>query len=296
VEMLSGQVEEVVLAMDADRSGQEAMLRAQRVAKARTMRIRVAAMSAGEDPADMLAAGSAGRFNQLVENAVDLPAFQVGLVLAATDTGSASERDRALAEVAPVLAEMGETASRDEQVRKVAERLDMEPSMVVGRVVASRRSGEVRPGDSDGLQGVAAPAGEALTPRERRERALMAMCIAAPKDGQGYLQRLSPEHLSSPVTARALEWLRGHLEDPLSGLPREDEDLVALVTQLKMTAEREPASPEAMELNFLQLEQRRLEERIEAADEKGDYAEKMQLSGEREALGKRIRQAEQVAG
>jgi hypothetical protein len=51
-----------------------------------------------------------------------------------------------------------------------------------------------------------------------------------------------------------------------------------------------------MELNFLQLEQRRLEERIEAADEKGDYAEKMQLSGEREALGKRIRQAEQVAG
>jgi DNA primase len=296
VEMLSGQVEEVVLAMDADRSGQEAMLRAQRVAKARTMRIRVAAMSAGEDPADMLAAGSANRFNELVEGAVDLPAFQVGLVLAATDTGSASERDRALAEVAPVLAEMGETASRDEQVRKVAERLDMEPSMVVGRVVASRRSAEARPGDSDGSEGVAAPAGEALTPRERRERALMAMCIAAPKDGQGYLQRLSSEHLSSPVTGRALEWLRGHLEDPLSGLPREDEDLVALVTQLKMTAEREPASPEAMELNFLQLEQRRLEERIEAADEKGDYAEKMQLSGEREALGKRIRQAEQVAG
>jgi DNA primase len=296
VEMLSGQVEEVVLAMDADRSGQEAMLRAQRVAKARTMRIRVAAMSAGEDPADMLAAGSANRFNELVEGAVDLPVFQVGLVLAATDTGSASERDRALAEVAPVLAEMGETASRDEQVRKVAERLDMEPSMVVGRVVASRRSAEARPGDSDGSEGVAAPAGEALTPRERRERALMAMCIAAPKDGQGYLQRLSSEHLSSPVTGRALEWLRGHLEDPLSGLPREDEDLVALVTQLKMTAEREPASPEAMELNFLQLEQRRLEERIEAADEKGDYAEKMQLSGEREALGKRIRQAEQVAG
>ena len=61
VATLSGMVEEVVLALDADSAGQEAMLRAQRVAAGRKMRLRVAAMPAGEDPAEMMAGrGRAG--------------------------------------------------------------------------------------------------------------------------------------------------------------------------------------------------------------------------------------------
>ena len=55
-----------------------------------------------------------------------------------TDIASPAERDRALAEVAPILAGMGEAASRDELVRRVAERLDLEPAMVMGRVVAAQ--------------------------------------------------------------------------------------------------------------------------------------------------------------
>ena len=82
VAALSGMVEEVVLALDADSAGQEAMLRAQRVAAGRKMRLRVAAMPAGEDPAEMMAAeGGAERFRALVDGAVELTAFQVGLVL-----------------------------------------------------------------------------------------------------------------------------------------------------------------------------------------------------------------------
>ena len=74
------------------------------------MRLRVAAMPAGEDPAEMMAAeGGAERFRALVEGAVELPAFQVGLVLERTDASSPAERDRALAEVAPILAGMGES-------------------------------------------------------------------------------------------------------------------------------------------------------------------------------------------
>ena len=139
VAALSGMVEEVVLALDADSAGQEAMLRAQRVAGERKMRIRVAAMPAGEDPAEMMAdEGGAERFRALVEGAVELSAFQVGLVLERTDTGSPAERDRALGEVAPVIAAMGESISRDDLVRRVAERLDLEPAMVMGRVTAAR--------------------------------------------------------------------------------------------------------------------------------------------------------------
>jgi DNA primase len=292
VGMLSQQTREVVLAMDADRAGQEAMLRAQRKAEGREMRLRVAAMPEGEDPAQMMAEeGGAEKFRELVGAAVELPEFQVGLVLDGADLSSPAERDRALAEAAPVLAEMGESATRDELVRTVAERLDMDPAMVIGRMASARTRAESG-GESEA--GGEAAGDAALTPRERRERALLAMCIADPKAGRELLDRLTPEHLSSPLTGRALEWLRGHLDQPLAGLPREDEELVSLITQLVMTAEREPTSGEAMEMNFLLLEQRRLEDLISEAEEKGDHQRSAELHRERAAMVERIARPERV--
>jgi DNA primase len=292
VKMLSGRVEEVVLALDADRAGQEAMLRAQRKAKGRQMRIRVAAMPEGEDPAQMIAEeGGADRFRELVEGALELPEFQVGLVLDAADISSPAERDRALSEVAAVLAEMGESVSREELVRSVAGRLDVDPAMVIGRVASAR---DREDGGAAGAAGAAtgATADTTLTPRERRERALLAMCIADRKLGREMLVRMEPEHLSSPLAVQALEWLRAHLDDPLAGLPREQEQLVALVTQLVMASEREPASAEAMEMNFLQLEHRRMEDRIAEAEGKGEAELSAELRRERAALGEKIMRPE----
>jgi DNA primase len=299
VASLSGMVDEVVLAMDADSAGQEAMLRAQRVAAGRRMRLRVAAMPAGEDPAEMLAAeGGPERFRALLDEAMELTAFQVGLVLERTDTASPAERDRALGEVAPILAGLGESASRDDLVRRVAERLDLEPAMVMGRVVAAQPlsggTGEVA--GSGGRDPAPAPRRTAeLTSRERRERALLAMCIALPEQGKGYLERLTGEHLS-PGGARAAAWLREHPEDPASDLPRDDSELAGLIAELVILAHDEPASPEAMELNFLLLDQRRIEAEIAAAGEQNDYERRATLSRERAALVQRIAHTERVSG
>ena len=300
VAALSGMVEEVVLALDADSAGQEAMLRAQRVAAGRRMRLRVAAMPAGEDPAEMMAAeGGPERFRELLERAEELTAFQVRLVLERTDTSSPTERDRALAEVAPVLAGMGETVSRDELIRKVAEQLDLEPAMVMGRVVAATPASggredpgpEARRGPAQATQ----PRRPAeLTSRERRERALLAMCIALPNEGKQYLARLTEAHLS-PSGLRAAAWLREHPEDPASNLPHEDGDLAGLIAELVIMSREEPASHEAMELNFLLLDQRRLEDEIAAAGERGDYERRAALSRERAALVQRIAHAERPA-
>jgi len=302
VAALSGMVDEVVLALDADAAGQEAMLRAQRVAAGRRMRLRVAAMPAGEDPAEMMAAsGGAERFRALLQEAEELTAFQVGLVLSRTDVSSPVERDRALAEVAPVLAGMGETAGREDLVRRVAERLDLDPAMVMGRVVvATPASGGREPqASAQGPQhSEAAPPsrrqGE-LTSRERRERALLAMCIAIPNEGREYLARLTDAHLS-PTGLRAAAWLREHPEDPASNLPHDDPELAGLIAELVIMSREEPASHEAMELNFLLLEQRRLEGEIAAAGERGDYERRAALSRERAGLVQRIAHAERPAG
>jgi DNA primase len=293
---LSGMVEEVVLALDADAAGQEAMLRAQRVAAGRRMGIRVAAMPAGVDPAEMMAEeGGAERFRELVDGAVELSAFQVGLVLERTDTGSPAERDRALGEVAPIIAAMGESISRDDLVRRVAERLDLEPAMVMGRVTAARplSGGRGEPGAGEPAPRVARAGGAELTSRERRERALLAMCVAEPEEGRQYLERLSDDHLSA-LGGRALRWLREHPEDLASNLPQDDDELAGLITELVILAGDEPSSGEAMELNFMLLEQRRLEAEIAAAGEADDYERRAVLSRERAALVERIAHTERV--
>jgi DNA primase len=298
VATLSGMVEEVVLALDADSAGQEAMLRAQRVAAGRKMRLRVAAMPAGEDPADMMAAeGGAERFAGLVEGAVELSDFQVGLVLDGTDVGSPVERDRALSEVAPVLAGLGESASRDDLVRRVAERLDLEPAMVMGRVVAARpATGGAEEAPARAAQGAPAPSPRRraeLTSRERRERSLLAMCIALPEEGAEYLGRLSDAHLSA-TGARAVAWLRENPGDPASNLPRDDDELAGVMTELVIMSRDVPSSKDSMEHNFMLLEQRRLEDELAAAGERGDYERRAALSRERAALVERIAHFQRV--
>ena len=283
VQLLAQHADEVVLALDADRAGREAMLRAQRVASGKRVRLRVAAMKAGEDPADTLAGegggkGAADAFRKLIEAADDLPVFHVRMLLDDADLASPAGRDRALDEIVPVLAAMPDSITREELERQVAGRLDADPGLVARRVSSAPRGGEpARPrpvgataGDRDGAKTPAKPEkARPLSARERRERALLYMTIADPADGRDLLERLTADHLSSPLVARARDWLEGHLEAPMEGLPREDEELVALVTQLVMSAEREPASREAMELNFLELDLAMVEGQIEAAAEGG---------------------------
>ena len=51
----------VILALDADRAGQEAMLRAARLAKDRDLELAAVEMPAGADPAELLAERGSGR-------------------------------------------------------------------------------------------------------------------------------------------------------------------------------------------------------------------------------------------
>ena len=294
---LNALTDSVVLALDADRAGADAMIRAQKVAGDRGIDLRVAAMPEDADPADMLAAGQIERFRELVGEAIDLPSFRVRTSLDRADLGSVAGRERALAEVAPVLQALGEkTVGRDELVREVADRLDTDPSLVSERVRTAKPLQEVAtgPGSAPGQTRAEVPAERApLTPREARERALLAMCISDPKRGRPFIERLREEHMTS-TGAPALAWLREHLDDPASGLPRTDQQLTSLITELVMTAEREPASEGAMELNYMLLEQERLEKGITAAQQAGADDERARLISERARLRDRISQAESI--
>jgi DNA primase len=301
VQLLAAHAEEVVLALDADAAGREAMLRAQRVASGKRVRLRVAAMRAGEDPADTLAgkgpgSDAADAFRKLVDDADDLPVFHVRTLLSDADLATPAGRDRTLDELVPVLNAMPDSITREELEREAASRLEADPGLVRRRVGGYRAPAEPRrarpvveadPGpEGQGARAEPSPA-RPLSARERRERSLLEMAIALPSDGFEFVQRLTPEHLSSPQMERAREWLVNHLDRPLEGLPAGDEELVAVVTQLVMGSEREPASREAMELNFLSLERAMVDGEIErAAAGGGDPPVELQLR--RAELSERI--------
>jgi DNA primase len=290
ISMLAGLTESVVLALDADRAGADAMVRAQKVAGGKSIELRVAAMPEGEDPADMLQGGSSERFMALVDGAIDLPSFRVDIALGRGELGSLAGRERVLEEVGPVLKAMGETAlGFDELVRKVADRLDTDPSLVLARVrSAPDAPAAADEGSSEGKR--PKPVAVSLTPRETRERALLAMCLADPETGRRFIDQLTKEHLS-PSGAPALGWLRDHLDDPMAGLPRDDAALTSLITELVMRSETEPATEGAMQLNFDLLELQRLEDGISAAQQAGDYEVSTRLSRERAELTDRIAHA-----
>jgi DNA primase len=212
----------------------------------------------------------------------------VRTLLDEADLSSPAGRDRALDEVVPVLAAMGDSITREELVREVGGRLDADPALVSRRLASAERGGGRTAPAEGAAPAVKAPEKpRALSANELREQALLAMCIAAPAYGRDYLERLKGEHLSSPDMRRVRDWLAEHLEHPREGLPRDDEALADAVTQLVVRAQREPASPDAMELNFLLLEKAAVEREIAAAEANGGEPP-VELQKRRAELAERI--------
>src|SRR5215212_9633133 len=88
----------IYMALDADRAGQEAMLRAARAAEQRGIELLVVDMPEGRDPADFVAAEGADAFRALLDRALTPAEFQVRRVIAAADLSTPRGRDRALSQ------------------------------------------------------------------------------------------------------------------------------------------------------------------------------------------------------
>jgi DNA primase len=265
----------VVLALDADRSGQEAMLRAARAAEDRGTQLRVAELVDGKDPADAVTSGGVAAFEEHLERAMSVVEFQVRRVLADADLDTPAGRDRALEEARKLIGAVPErSATRDALVGEVADRLDLPADYVTAAPAVSERE-SARPDAPPRL--LSASPGEAAF---AAERAFLVMCLASGELGREYLGRLSDGHLSLPATRRAREHLLAHFDDPLAELSEDDPALAAVVTGVAVEGQEQPEATEpALQLDFLQLEQRRIEREIRRAETDSDLALVRRLAG-----------------
>ena len=267
VEALAGLAPTVLLALDADSAGQEAMLRAARVAAGRKLELRVVPLPPGSDPADLVQEQGGPAVATLVESSVPFVRFRVERALATATTADAEGKDRVLDELRPVFAGLPPSVMRQELQHLVADRLDLDEALVV-ELLAKPGSAPAQPAPAPAppTNGGSAPARRAAVSRsERIERTFLALCIALPTQGHEALDRVTAEHFSSPLLARAADHLRVHLAAPTEGIPDGDTDLASLMTELSVRASRGNPTRETLRVEELQLELARLDRAVSRA-------------------------------
>jgi len=270
----------VLLALDADSAGQEAMLRASGLAAKRNLELRVVPLPEGADPAELIQREGPAAVTAAVERSVPFVRFRVERALAAGDDSTPEGKDRIVDELRPVLAQLPEGAMRMELVRMASSRLAVRESVFERRLTAaSPGAGPGARRAGDGRQADASPAGEngasargALAGRDEAERAFLALCIASPEEGEPMLASVEiDEDFSSDLLRRAAQHLAaGDLREPLAPAPGEDleadPELGRLLAELVVEGGRESvAKPAKLEAQRLQLELARFDRQIQRA-------------------------------
>jgi DNA primase len=291
---LARMAQTVLLALDADSAGQEAMLKAFRLANKRNLELRVVMLPAGADPAELIQRDGAAAMQDAVKRSISFVSFRAERVLASGDPSNAEEQDRMIDELRPVFAELPPSAVRMALTQTVDSRMALPDGVAEKLLAAPARAPQRGSGAGDARRrGTGAGGGEGrgegggggeqararqprvseLTRREETERAFLALCIASPEEGAAALEGLDvDEHFSSGLLRRAARRLRaGDLRAPMGDPPgaeerlEEDLQLKGLLAELVVEAGRESSDTAMLEVQRLQLELARVDRQIQRA-------------------------------
>ncbi len=269
----------ITLCLDADAAGQEAIARAAQLLRRRERTLRVVALPANLDPAELVTRSGHEAMQALLSGTVSFERFEVGRLLNRSDLSSASGRDEALASTAELIRPLAPSVLRDDLVQLVSNKLGLGESLVGAALGSSNRRStrDFQPNLN-----------KALGRREQTERSFLALCIALPDEGRALLDRLDIDSIfSSLLLKRAAHYLQDRLESPGAGLADADSELTGLVSELVIRARQVDVSVATLELEGLQLELARAERRIAAA--KSDGADTREIVLERERIQADIR-------
>jgi DNA primase len=232
---LSRLTHKVWLCFDGDAAGEAATLRGMELAAAQGFDVRVVALPAGQDPADL-----AEQFDELLARAETYLSYRVRL-----EIERAPDRQEAFVRVREVLARFEDSPERQDAVRLAADRLDLPKETQAGLVPRGERAatGEISP--------------RLLEKGQRLERDALAG-VAAHPELRGLLAELTPEHFDSELHRRA----RSHLLEPADA----EGDLVPLLAELDARAAAEGIDEETAKELLLRLRERQVRRELVTAD------------------------------
>jgi DNA primase len=258
----------LLLALDADKAGQKAMLRAGEIAAGRKLELRVVDMPAGKDPGDLLKEEGEDRLRARFQVSDPFVSFRVRTIIEGANLSSAEGKDAALTQLRPVLSAQPPSVLREELVARVASELGLSGELAASLINSDSVPAAASPRRQQSAASSPDPASPSPVARlNRTERAFLATCLADRHSGAQKLQLVDLQaHFTGELERSAVEHLRVQLADPLSGLPANPDDpLPGLIAELLSIADTLPGGPVAVEFEWLQLEKLRVDREIEVA-------------------------------
>jgi len=253
------------LCFDADAAGLGAMSRALTLGRKMGLSLHVVRVPDGLDPADYVLSGAGGEgFRALAADAQTLLQFHVRLALATHDLDKPDGRARAFAQLKGVLSKAATPIERDEELRHVADRLQLSAESVRYLLAGSARSAEggdaAGEGRSQPPQGGGAAA--AVGGAHELEVRFLAGCLAQPQKGRVVLAAVDESFFATTETRAALRVVKARLEREGAGntlqtaakAAEEDDDGEALA-EVVVRAGRERFTATVVDELFLRLQE-----------------------------------------
>ena len=244
LDLLRRFTERVVLMFDADEAGAGASLRGFEKSVPGDLDLRVAGLPAGQDPADLAAAGEVETLRKAVESSVPLLQFRLESELERFDLNEPEARGRAVRAAAGLIGRHPDPVTRHEYAVFIARRTGVDLEMV------ERATGKASKGSSEDE----APTGprrapnEPLTGAEKAERELLRLLLANDAGVRGL--DIDPSMFTRADHAAAYELLAPAVEGLEAGQPPdlgsllgEDDTDVAVMLRGLAFLERPLAEP-----------------------------------------------------
>jgi len=201
----------IYLCFDADAAGIGAMSRALGIAKRLDVTMHVVRVPEGLDPADYILSGKTGAdFHELAARAQTLLQFQIRSVLSSHDLAKPEQRARAVTLLTQVLAEAPSPIERDEEVRYVADRLELSQESLRYLLKGGAKAADAfAPAtDRNAARSPASPTGagtRVLTGAHELEIRFLAACLAQPHGGRQVLAGIDESYFTSQATRDAFK-------------------------------------------------------------------------------------------
>jgi DNA primase len=170
----------LVLALDADAAGQEAMKRGIAVCENQALNLRVVEFSGGKDP-DEIARNKPSQLKEAINKSETVYSYLIGLAVRKHDISTGEGKKLAAAEVMPDLAKIENAVEKEFYINQLAEKLNSSHSALFQELQKVRS--QAYPADSS----VKKTADDRMSRREMLERQLLGLVMqsASPKSEMG---------------------------------------------------------------------------------------------------------------